>query len=788
MVKALHKKLFRDIFRMKGQMISIALVVAAGIAVFVGSLSTYRSLSLAQSIYYDRQRFGDVFASLERAPAGIEERIAEISGVNEIETRIVVEVSLDMPGLSEPAIGRLVSVPRGRPPMQNDLFIKEGRSLDPARSDEVLVNEPFAKAHKLRPGDTLTAVLNGRKQVLTIAGIALSPEYVFQMQQGGMFPDDLRFGVMWVSREALAASFRMEGAFNDISMKLSPDANKAVVIEALDRLLEPYGGRGAYGRETQQSAFYLASELDQLRVTATMIPAIFLGVAAFLLNVVLSRLLTTQREQIAALLALGYGRRDVSLHYLQMVFVVVLGGSAVGMVLGAWYGQAMTALYTEFYHLPLLAWQMDRSVVGGAVVVAALAAVVGAIGAVRRATKLQPAEAMRPPAPPSFEPGPFERIGLARILGPAGKMVLRNLERRPARALVSAFAISLATSILVLGTFASDAMDFIIEVQFYAAQRDDATVTFNRNVSTRALGEMRSVPGILLVEPMRIVPVELGVAPKSKRTAIMALPRGGELRRLVDAEGRPIELPPEGLVLAERLANKLGVSRGDPVRVKLLTGDRREREIPVTVLFDELGGPSVYMDPSALEALVGDRNTMNAAMASVDPQWQGEVFTRLKRMPAVAGVTLHETAIKAFTETSMKYMLVMTAILSIFASVIAVGVVYNGARVALSERSRELASLRVLGFSRRAVSTILFSELFVQTTIGILGGLALGKLFVIGLVNSFETDTYRMPAVVEPRTYAFAALVVGIASIASGLVVRREIARLDLVSVLKTRE
>lgn len=788
MVKALHMKLFRDIWHMRGQMISIALVVAAGIAVFVGSLSTYRSLLLAQTMYYDRQRFGDVFVSLERAPASLEERIADLPGINEVETRIVQEVSLDMPDLDEPAIGRLVSVPRNKPPKQNDLFIKEGRTLDPARADEVLVNEPFAKAHKLRPGNTITAIMNGRKQVLSIAGIALSPEYVFQMQQGGMFPDDLRFGVMWVTQDALAASFRMEGAFNDVSIKLVPGANKVEVIEALDRLLEPHGGRGAYGRETQQSAFYLASELEQLKGTATMVPTVFLGVAAFLLNVVLSRLLATQREQIAALLALGYGRRDVSLHYLQLVCLVVLAGSSVGMVLGAWYGQAMTALYTDFYHLPLLAWDMDRSVVGGAVLVAAMAAFVGALGAVRRATQLQPAEAMRPPAPPSYEPGPLERLGLARILGPAGKMVLRNLERRPTRALVSAFAIALATSILVLGTFSTDAMNFIVEVQFFAAQRDDATVSFNRNVSTRALGEMRSVPGILRAEPMRIVPVELGTAPFSKRTAIMGLPRGGELRRLIDAEGRPKELPPEGLVLAERLAKKLGVQAGGTVRVKLLTSDRRVREVPVTVLFDELVGTSVYMDLEALEALAGDPHTMNAVMASVDAQAEGEVFTRLKRMPAVAGVTLHETAIKAFTETSMKYMLVMTAILSIFASVIAVGVVYNGARVALSERSRELASLRVLGFSRREVSTILFSELFVQTVLGIAGGLALGKLFVIGLVNSFETDTYRMPAIVEPRTYAFAALIVGIASIASGLVVRREIARLDLVSVLKTRE
>jgi len=788
-VKALHKKLFRDLARMRGQMLSIALVVAAGIAVFVGSLSTYRSLELAQATYYDRFRFGDVFASLERAPESIAERIAEIPGVTGVETRVVMDVSLDMPDMDESATGRLVSLPRGRPPEQNALFLREGRALDPSHSDEILVNEPFAKAHALRPGDAIAAVLNGRKQTLRVVGVALSPEYIFQMQSGTMFPDDKRFGVMWTSREALAASFRMEGAFNDVSLELARGAEPKAVIEALDRLLDPHGGRGAYGRDTQQSAFYLSEELRQLRTMATMIPAVFLAVAAFLLHVVLSRLLATQREQIAALLALGYGRRAIAQHYAEMVLVVVLFGGAIGTGLGVLYGRAMTELYTEYYHLPLLVYSLDRSVVAGALVVSALSAIVGALGSVRRATKLEPAEAMRPPAPPSFEPGPLERMGLSKLLGPAGKMVLRNLERRPGRALVSATAIALATSILVVGTFSADSMDFLIDVQFYGAQRDDVTVTFNRPVPyPRGLGELRAIPGVLAAEPMRFVPVLLGSAPRTKRAAIVGIRHDGDLRRLLDAEGNVVALPPEGLLLTERLADKLGVRVGDELRVELSIGDRRVRDVPITALFDELVGTGVYMDIEALGRLAGEPGTMSAALSAIDPAAQAEVHARLKRAPAVAGVSMHETALRAFKDTSMKYLLVFTAILAGFASVIAVGVVYNGARVALSERSRELASLRVLGFSEGEVATILFSELFVQTTLGIAAGLGLGKLLAMGLSASIDMDTYRIPAIVEPRTYAFAALVVGGASLVSGLVVRREIARLDMVSVLKTRE
>ncbi|MFW5739993.1 MAG: ABC transporter permease, partial [Myxococcota bacterium] len=311
----LDRKLLRDLLRMKGQALAILLLVACGVASYVGSLSTYHSLHASQQDYYERYDFADVFAHLERAPESLRSRIESMEGVAEVSTRVVEDVTLDVEDLTEPATGRLVSLPPDGEPALNDIHIRKGRLFSPNATDEVLVSEGFAKAHGFEPGSTITAVLNGRKQSLRVVGWALSPEYVYAMRQGETFPDDKRFGVLWMNRGALAPAFDMEAAFNDLSIGLMRDASKERVIERLDTMLEPYGGLGAYGRYHQVSNRYLSDEIQSLEATGVIVPPIFLGVAAFLLNVVLSRLVSTQREQVATLKALGYTNLSIGLHY-----------------------------------------------------------------------------------------------------------------------------------------------------------------------------------------------------------------------------------------------------------------------------------------------------------------------------------------------------------------------------------------------------------------------------------------------------------------------------------------
>ena len=784
----LDRKLVRDLARMKGQVVTIALVVACGIASFVSALTTYESLRSSQRAYYAQTRFADVFARLERAPVTLIARIREVPGVAQVEPRLVFDVSLDAGTSGPPAVGRMVSVPAGGQPALNALHLRAGSLLEPGRTDEVLVSEGFARVHRLRPGDRVSAVVNGRRQELRVAGVALSPEYVFAIRGGEPIPDDRGFAVLWTSRSGLEAAFDMTGAFNDVALTLAPDADGRAVIDALDRLLEPYGGLGAIARAEQPSHRFIEDEIRQNQTMATTIPPIFLGVAAFLLNVVLGRLVTTQREQIAAMKAVGYANRTIATHYLKFVLVVVLAGTALGIVLGAGLGRLMLQAYAPFVRMPRLSYHMAVWIPLLAALVSLLAAMVGAFGAVRGVAALAPAEAMRPPAPRIYRRMLLERIGSATWLGPRRRMAARNLSGRPVRTLLTATGIACATAIVVLSRWSHDAVAFMLDAQFRLAERGDATVAFTDPVPRRALRELSSLPGVLRAEGLRAVPVQLRAGHRTYRTTILGLPADGDLRRLLDAELRPILLPPAGMLLTDRLGERLGVRAGDEVLAEVREGERAKRRVVVAGLVNDMIGMAAYMDVRSLARLMREDERVSLATLAVDPPYAEELYRRLRDIGRVATVTEKAAALRAFEETTAEFILVFTAILTTFAVVIAVGVVYNTARIALQERAWELASLRVLGFTRAEVSRILLAEIAIQIVAALPVGMWLGYQASWGLAGMHETEMFRIPVFVDATTYAWSAIVVVAAGAASALIVRRRIDHLDLVAVLKTRE
>lgn len=547
-MQALDRKLLRDLAHMRGPALAIALVMAGGLGAFVAMLSTLDSLRETRDAYYERQRFADVFAHLKRAPLTLVPRLRELPGVAAVEARIAEEVILDVPGLAEPATGRLISVPdRGRPAL-NDLHLRAGRWLEPGRAGEILCNEAFAAANRLRPGDTLAALLNGRRTPLRIVGVVLSPEYVFQFRRGDIFPDDRRFGVFWMSRAELAAAFDLEDAFNDLALQLQPGANEAEVRRRLDDRLAPYGGAGAYGRQEQVSARYLSEEIRQLQGSGLVAPAIFLGVAAFLLHMVFARQIALQREQIAALKAFGYTGREIGAHYAKLAGVIVLAGAALGTALGAWMGRGMTRLYTQFYRFPVFDYQLPARVVLLGLLAGAGAAALGVAGAVRRAVRLMPAVALQPEPPAVYRPTVLERLGLQRAFSPAARMILRHLERTPVKAGLTVLGLAMAAAILVAGNFSEDALDRMMEAQFHALDRSDVTLAFVEPRPPAAVAEVAGLPGLVRAEPFRAVSATLRHGPRAERLALMGLPAAGDLFHPVDARLRSIPLPADGLL------------------------------------------------------------------------------------------------------------------------------------------------------------------------------------------------------------------------------------------------
>lgn len=783
----LDRKLLRDLWALKSQALTIALVVAAGIGAFLAQLSTYDSLQWLRQSYYDTSRFAHIFVDVKRAPRAVERQMAAIPGVGDVETTVVFDVRLDLPEAVEPVIGRMIGLDDAGEPRLNRLFLRQGRLPVAGRKNEALVSEAFARARQLKPGDRLVAVLNGKREALEIVGIVLSPEYIFSAR-GTALPDEKSFGVFWMDRQSLATAFDMAGAFNHAVLRLAPNASEPGVIDALDRRLDVYGSLGAHGRDEQTSHRMLSQEIAQQKTMATVFPTIFLGVAVFLLHMVLSRQVATQREHIAALKALGYANTTIAMHYLKLVCVIVVLGIGLGLGLGACLGYAMTAMYTNFFHFPRFAYRWRLWMPLTAAGISLLAAVVGALGTVRRVARLAPAEAMRPPAPPRYRRMLLERLGLEHWLSAQARMLIRTLERRPLRAGLTAFGIACSVAVLVSGTFWRDAVEYLITVQFSALERAHVTLVFTNPVHDSVRADIAHLPGVLRTEVSRTVPVRLRAGHHAYRTAVTGLPEQAELRRLLDAALRQVPLPSDGVLLTDRLARRLDVRTGDTVMLEALEGTRLKREVRVVGLVRELIGLSAYMDLGALNRLMREGRVISACAVTVDAAQAQEFYRRVKDMPQVATVSIKAVALKTFQETSARNLLFFTTIVTVLAAAIAVGVVYNSARITLAERGWELASLRVLGFTRHEVSVLLLGELAIEIAVAIPLGLWLGYLLSVALVTLTHSETFYIPVIIQPRTYAYAAVTTVVAGLVSALIVRHRLDHLDLVAVLKTRE
>ena len=669
----------------------------------------------------------------------------------------------------------------------NRVFLREGEL--PSADADVVLGEAFALAHGLRPGDTLDAVLNGRRQTLRISAIGLSPEFVYQVRPGDLFPDFERFAVLWMQRAPLATALDMDGAFNDLALALERDARADDVIDALDALLAPWGGTGAHGRDDQQSHRMLAEELASLRTMTALFTTIFLGVSAFLLNVVVGRLIGAQREQIALLKAFGYSRWEVGAHYAQLSLLVSGAGVLPGLILGAWAGRAMASLFVEYFSFPYLAWSLQPSVVLAALAFAVAAAAIGTFAALRRAFALPPAEAMRPEAPATFRPTLTERIGLGALLDPAARMILRNLERRPLRTTLSVLGIGMGLGVLVMSRFIGGAIDSIVDVQFGLAQRDDFTVTLVEPASGRAAHELAALPGVRSVEPFRNSAVRLRNGHREYRTALQGLPPDADLRRVLDRDLQPVAPPAQGLLLTDFLGELLAVRPGDTLQVEFLEGHRRTLEVPVAGLVSEYLGVGAYARQETVNRLLGESDAISGAWLALEsPAARTTVLQALRARPQVGAATDRSATIRGFMESIAQTMLTFTLAITGMAAAIAAGVVYNSARITLAERGRELASLRVLGYTRGEARAMLFGELLTLSLLALLPGFALGYGLSALLVHGMATDLYRLPLVIAPSGFAIAGLVVLATTVLSGMLVLRRLDRLDLVAALKTTE
>ena len=784
----LDTKLLRDLRRTWAQSLAIALVVAGGVASLVMAVGSLNSLEETRAAYYERYQFADVFALLRRAPKSLMQRIAEIPGVAAAEGRIAKLALLDVPDLAEPATGQFLSLPEAGQPTLNRLYMCGGRLPQPGSTGEVVVTDGFAKAHGFTTGSHFAAILNGRKRELTIVGTAQSPEFVYATGPGDRMPDDRRFAIVWMPEKALASAYDLDGAFSSVTLRLLPDASEPEVIKRLDALLDPYGGQAAYGRRDQYSHAYINHGLDMLRNMSRTLPPIFLLVSAFLINLTLRRTVALEREQIGLFKALGYDNRAVAVHYIKFVMVVVAIGITVGAAAGTWLAGVISNLYAEIVHLPFLLFSITPAIYGIAAALSVAAAVGGALHALSDVVALPPAVAMQPPAPPRFRRLLPPRLSLRHLLPQPLVMMLRSVGAHPLRALFTTLGLSFATAILVVSLFVNDTMDLLIDVTYFMADRQDATVTFVDRRIANATQQVARLPGVIAAEPYRDVPVRIRKGPIERRLMLSARPADGDLSRIVDVGLHPVVLPEGALAISTWLARLLDAKAGDVVEIDLLEGQHRTVALPVTILVEDYFGLNAMMSADTLARLMREGPSVTAVNVSLDGGRLGDFYEAIKRLPTVAGVALQRLSLANYRKEMAVIVTTMAGIYIALAGLIAFGVVYNSARISLSERARELASLRVLGFTQAEVLRILLLELALLVMLAQPPGWAIGYGLAWLMKTRMSADVMRTRLVVDLYTYLLASGLVLAAATASALAVRERIAAFDLVSVLKTRD
>lgn len=787
-MQAIDRKLLRDFRRLWVQAVAIAMVLACGVAILLTSVGMYKALSETRAAYYERNRFAEVFAQTNRAPLSLLTEIARIDGVVNLEARISGAALLDIPGRTRTAVGHILSYPETSEPVLNVPILVSGRFPDPVKTGEVLVNVPFAEANDFEPGDSFSANLKGQKRELTIVGTVLSPEFVYTIGPGALMPDNAAFGIIWMSESAAAAAFDMTGAFNDISIALVPGTQTEAVIERLDTLLEPFGGLGAYDRSDQISDSFLDAQLTELRGMALVLPPIFFGIAGFLVSMVMSRIIALERSEIGLLKAIGYSNTEVCLHYLMLAGLIAVVGVVVGWGAGTVMARALADQYAQFFDFPYVIFRVSYWVYAAAGLAGLATTSLGALQAALKAARLAPAIAMQPPAPPRFKRSWIDDTMARLRLSQSTVMILRSLLRWPLRSLLTSLGLALAVAAVVAATFINDSLDEIIEFVFHQTNRQDAILLFADDVPEAALEDVRNLPGVLQAEVQQYHAAILHHEHLTKRVSVEAGRPGSDLSRVLDTRGYVVEAPYGGIVLSERLADHLNVQSGDRVEVEFLTGRRETIEVAVTQLVQLHIGLGAYMNFEYMNALFRQTPRASTVNVTLDTDQIDALHAAIKETPEISGIIEMNENRRSFEDTIEQNVVVMNTIYITVAILITIGVTYNAARIQLSERARELASLRILGFGRADVSYILMGELMLIALIAQPFGWLIGSGIARLMTSAFTSDLYAIPLVLEPATFTTASLVVLSAAFISVLIVRRRLDRLDLVSVMKTRE
>lgn len=792
-MRALHRKLIRDLLGSAGTLLSVVAIIAIGAGSFVGLGSAQRILEASQAAYYREYRFADFWIDVKKAPLSAIERIAELPEITSLDARVVFDVILDLEGKERPLAGRLISTPaRGFDRTLNGICLIRGSGFSDDRDEEVILSEAFAQTHDLEIGDRIRLILNRKRESFVIVGTAISPEYVYMVRgPGDLVPDPEHFGILYVKDEYAREVLGFKDACNQIVGRLvsrAPD-HVDVLLERIDRMLSPYGVLEITPRWRQASHRILSDEITGLAVSATIMPAIFLGVAALVLNILMIRLAQRQRTTIGTLKALGYSDRSVMSHYLSFGVVVGIVGGLAGAALGISLAYGMIEMYKDFFQFPsfLFCYHPDLLLIGVAISVAF--AVAGTVRGVREVLRLRPAEAMRQRPPERGGSIVLERFPrLWRAMGFRTQMALRSLFRNRTRTLTAIVATMLATAIIFMALAMYDSFLYLVEYQFDMVAHSDVDVGMRDEKSTSALFEARKLPGVDYAEPVLGLRCDLRHGRSARRMTITGLSPQHRLTTPMGADDKPIRIPSDGLVLSRKLAELLEARVGDPLELTPVRGRRDTKRVRVASVVESFLGMDCYADARYLSRVVGESLAVNSVQLAVNPAEVPELYGKIKNLPNAQGLSVRADAKHNIEKTVVETSILSIGLMVVFAGVIAFGSTLNNALIEIGDRVREISTLRVLGYGPGQIAGILFRQSMVTFTVGLLLAFPLGYGMIVAVAAAYDSELYRMPVVVRPMIVVYTVALALAFVLAAQWIVYRQIKKLDWLEGVKIKE
>lgn len=789
----LDRKLLRDLRHSGGLLLAITSIMAVGVACYVALGFAYRNLSRAKHRYYADCRMADFSVEVKKAPVSELAAVARLPGVVEVRPRIQFFATVDIERSPEPLNGIVISLPDRRQPTINDVLLRRGGYFSDTRANEVIVNEKFARFHGLAPGQWIHLILNNRRQELFIVGTAMSSEFTYLVGPGAIMPDPEHLGVFYLKHSYAEEVYDMDGACNQVLGLLSPELRDRPqeTMRRAERLLDSYGVFTTVPLEQQPSNRFLSNEIAGLRAFGVIDPLIFLTVAALVLNVLMTRLTEQQRVIVGTLKAIGYLDRQVFAHFLKFGLAIGVLGGLLGGGLGYLISMGMTGLYRKFFEFPTLDNRFYLDIFVQGILVSLTCALAGSVHGARAVLRLEPAVAMRPRPPAQGGKIWLERFGAFwHSLSFAWRMTLRNLVRQRFRTAAGVFAAMMGAGMSVNALMLVAATQFLIDFQFYQVQRSDIDLNFKDERSEAALSEARQLPGVDRAEPQLGIGCTFVNGSHSYKGGITGLARDARLTVPYDLKGRRLRIPESGIVMSRKLAELLYLSRGDDVEIRPTKGLRQPRRVPVVAIADSYIGLTAYADIGYLSRLVSEELAMSGVQLAIDTRRESIVslYRELKRLPGVQSVNSRADAVANVQETLIKNQKVFIGLLVLFAGVIFFGSVLNSSLIGLAEREREVATLRVLGYTEWQVGHLFLRESLLVNTVGTLLGMPLGYLLNWGITVAYDTDLFRIP-VVDPTQSCLATFVIGgVFALVAHAVVQRAIFRMDWLEAMKTKE